>query len=640
MIKLHKPIGIETLLKALSYLIALTALLSVFQNLGSIYKVIALILGGFSLYTDFISKRFIKRSLINLLSVLVIVASFYRINLEDPATPLIEGLTLLIFIKFMEQKAFRDYMQIYAIALFMLAGSALFNIDISFIAYFFVLLFLVAIAIVALTFYSEDSGLVFEPKATVKILLTALMIPLISLPMMTLLFIVLPRTNYPLFSFLNRPVTGLTGFTDNVRLGDVTDIQSDSSIIFRVSMKPIDETMLYWRGAILDYFNGQAWSKSKGARGDRINPSMLEGEVITQSIFLEAYENSYLFALDRPYYINLKDAKIRGDMTISLEGPVSRRIRYEVYSKASSRVIPLQIDREKYLQLPDRISQEVKDLALSLGYNKDGLTTVSNVIRHLNSSPFKYSLQRLPVTENPIEDFLFKYPYGNCEYYASAAAVLLRLNGIPARLVVGYRGGIYNPLAAYYMVSQQSAHVWVEAFVKDSWLRIDPTPGASASVQGTKTLLFTLRLYADTINYYWNQMVISYNFERQIRGVIGIQSFFKSLRQSDLKQFKQLALNISALALIVFLLIAISYVIKNRKSLEHRLVGRYEKRLFKRGYKRLDNEGLREFTMRIEDKELRKRALLFVDALESLYYKDKRIDRSEAKRLIGLIDSL
>ena len=56
---------------------------------------------------------------------------------------------------------------------------------------------------------------------------------------------------------------------------------------------------------------------------------------------------------------------------------------------------------------------------------------------------------------------------------------MLRINGIPARLVGGYRGGYYNDVGQYYIVPQKYAHAWVEAYVKPKgWVRLDPTPAA------------------------------------------------------------------------------------------------------------------------------------------------------------------
>lgn len=73
--------------------------------------------------------------------------------------------------------------------------------------------------------------------------------------------------------------------------------------------------------------------------------------------------------------------------------------------------------------------------------------------------------------------FLVSRRRGFCEHYAAAAANLLRLGGVPARVVTGYRGGVWNPWLRTITVRDSDAHAWVEAWDEPSgrWLRFDPT---------------------------------------------------------------------------------------------------------------------------------------------------------------------
>lgn len=367
---------------------------------------------------------------------------------------------------------------------------------------------------------------------------------------------------------------------------------------------------------------------------------MVTGETVVQELYLEAYESNYLFALDRPVRVNLQGAKLKGDLSITMDKPVSKRTRYEAVSKVSDRLPVLEIDRKLYLQLPDGIPERIRALASSLTDSKDELKIVEAVVKYLNSPPFRYSLQGLPITANPLEDFLFNHKAGNCEYYASAAAVLLRLRGIPSRLVVGYRGGYYNPIGSYYLVTQQSAHVWVEAFVKGSWLRIEPTPGSVVIGQTHKPLWLTVRLYLDTINYYWNQMVIGYSFERQVKGLVRLQGLLRGLQRPDVETFKSYGLwFLVGLSVVLSLMIILSYL-KNKRSFEETLVQEFQKRLSKKGYHRQKNEGLREFVSRIKEDDLRKRAIDFVQAIERPYYGEKSISDLDKRVLKGLLKRL
>ena len=79
---------------------------------------------------------------------------------------------------------------------------------------------------------------------------------------------------------------------------------------------------------------------------------------------------------------------------------------------------------------------------------------------------------------DPVEEFLTVRKRGHCEYFASALALMLRSVGIPSRLVTGFKGADFHESEGYYEVQQRHGHVWVEAFVDDEWIVLDPTPGA------------------------------------------------------------------------------------------------------------------------------------------------------------------
>lgn len=119
--------------------------------------------------------------------------------------------------------------------------------------------------------------------------------------------------------------------------------------------------------------------------------------------------------------------------------------------------------------------------------------------QHLsNSGEFTYSLDLQPATNrdlDPIEDFLINQRAGHCQFYAASLVALLRNQGIPSRIVVGYHPKEFNAIGNYFSVRQSDAHAWVEALFRheelvgteyeewltDSesyWVRFDPTPGS------------------------------------------------------------------------------------------------------------------------------------------------------------------
>ena len=102
-----------------------------------------------------------------------------------------------------------------------------------------------------------------------------------------------------------------------------------------------------------------------------------------------------------------------------------------------------------------------------------------NTVSYVQSAAH-YSLQvgefrsRQPVTE-----FFFEKKQGYCQYFASAAAILLRLQGVASRYVTGFNVQEWNHLGGHFVVREADAHAWIEAYVPDKgWVMADPTPEA------------------------------------------------------------------------------------------------------------------------------------------------------------------
>jgi protein-glutamine gamma-glutamyltransferase len=92
---------------------------------------------------------------------------------------------------------------------------------------------------------------------------------------------------------------------------------------------------------------------------------------------------------------------------------------------------------------------------------------------------FQYSLNLQPPRngETPLAAFLQDYRSGHCEYFASATSLLLREAGIPTRYTVGYVADEYNPANKDYVVRASNGHAWVMAYVNNSWVTVETTPG-------------------------------------------------------------------------------------------------------------------------------------------------------------------
>lgn len=632
----NRNIRIEDIAKIISCLIGIVGFLSVFRYINPIYSISFLALFCSTIYLDLKKSFFIPRWIFNTASLLIIAMYLTRINLDDLVVPTLESLLLLLAIKFFERKGFRDYMQIYMMVVFLLAGSALISLDMIFLVYFLVLVFLITTAIIMLTYYSQDPNMTLEKGVIFKILSKSLLVPFILIPLSAFMFLILPRTNYPLFDFLNRGGTATTGFTDIVRLGGVSDIQEDASVIFRAKMDKIEADSLYWRGIVLDRFDGVTWRPSDTESIIR-EQSIVTGERIYQEIYLEPYENKYLFGIDKPLFLSIPNMKKLEDLTFLYHKNIDRKMKYEVISIISDSQVDDNIDKDKYLQLPEREFKNIREFVEKLSKNKTKKETIKEILTFLKYGQYKYSLKNLPITSNPLEEFLFNYKYGNCEYFASAMAVMLRMAGIPSRLVGGYLGGYYNKTGGYYLVTQKNAHVWVEAYLDGRWIRLDPTPASSEAFVSQNDLLLNLRLLVDTINYYWNSLIISYDLERQfsiIKSIGAIRNAEMSiLSKKDLIRY-------SPLFFFIVLLCVIFYYLLNKKSKEEIIISHFLNRLKRYGIERKESEGLEELVSRIKEDRIRGVSLKFVREFGARFYKDRRLTKKDIKLLNALIKEI
>ena len=131
-----------------------------------------------------------------------------------------------------------------------------------------------------------------------------------------------------------------------------------------------------------------------------------------------------------------------------------------------------------YLQLPRSLPQRVRALAASITAEAETPYDKAAAIRnYLISIPYLLEIDAPPEGADGVDHFLFESQEGYCDYYASAAAVLMRAAGIPSRYVIGYAPGRFNPARGAYEVLGLNYHSWVEAYFPNyGWIRFEPTP--------------------------------------------------------------------------------------------------------------------------------------------------------------------
>jgi transglutaminase-like putative cysteine protease len=131
-----------------------------------------------------------------------------------------------------------------------------------------------------------------------------------------------------------------------------------------------------------------------------------------------------------------------------------------------------------YLEVPSTTSDETIALADRLALGQPSTYDIVRAYERWMAANVEYDLDA-PVPdpgEDAVHDFLFDTRRGFCEQIASALTIMLRTQGVPARLVTGYAAGTRDRIAGVYEVRASDAHAWVEVWFPDTgWQPFDPT---------------------------------------------------------------------------------------------------------------------------------------------------------------------
>ena len=308
---------------------------------------------------------------------------------------------------------------------------------------------------------------------------------------------------------------GATGFTENVKLGDIGEVMESHELVMEVQAlngvtgQPISPADLaaavgdepLFRGAVLEYYTAGSWKKgeydwreSYGMNGTiRLNVTMqpLKSAVL---FYTGNFMGAQGFTSPESIYFDLESCALEREDSSDMSTPYSYAVSVtppgtQVNPRALewwNRMLRLNRIPEQFRRLlptpTERLSQLAQQvLDRSNPRGSPGSEATARVLEAFlrDSGEFSYTLD-LSVddpTIDPVEDFVFNRKQGHCEYFASALALMLRGVGIPSRLISGFKGAEYNASSGQLEVRALHAHAWVEGFVDGSWVTFDPTPG-------------------------------------------------------------------------------------------------------------------------------------------------------------------
>lgn len=405
---------------------------------------------------------------------------------RDSGTALMVG---LIAVKFLELRTRRDYMVLTFVIYFMSVTALLFEQNILVFGYVMTSCAFLTVNLIALHWHSP------EGNPTLEVSKFALRLAVQALPLALILFLFYPRVSARYGFNLGSTTTGLP---DKIRAGAFESFTEDQSMAFRVDfpeerIPPI--ASLYWRGFILWNYDASSneWTlRSPVPDQQDLAGNLSGGKLITQRITLRPHSTHWLFALDYPNAPAWNgQASLNAGYVLQIERDLHRKIQYTAVSRFDSHPVkmPNQMKTAALQVSSELIHPEVVALAAQLRGAGDGdEKVVENALQYFRAHNFQYTIQAVDYGEDPLYEFLFVKQRGFCEHFASAFTVLMRLAGIPSRVVVGYLGGEYNPYGNFVVVRQLNAHAWSEVFIKDKgWIRVDPTTTASPSGSPSNT---------------------------------------------------------------------------------------------------------------------------------------------------------
>jgi hypothetical protein len=640
-------------------MLGFTALLACLRFVEPAYALLYSILLIIAAVTDATGRRHPPGSILNVVSVGILVVSVMRMRIDTFIIVFTEAILLMTAVKILEEKRARDYFQIAALVVFTVISAAIDAIDGTFIYYCVLVSVLAGFELMLGTWFARDPDGELSLRELSQIVGKSIMIWIMMLPLCVTLFFAAPRARLTLGQL--PPLSGQesrVGFTERMTLGSVRAIQEDGSLAFRASMPQVAPKDLYWRGIVMSIFDGRAWSV--GARGRSEHIASPGEQTVKQDIFMESGRYmSAVFALDVPIMVDTPGISPAGD-GVFLNTNYRNRVRsYTVISSLSDRLRTTgDFTRDHVTNIPRNFSPKLENLANAIVLGLSDEEKPDAIMKHLLSPEFSYTMSDLPVSSHPLDYFVFTWKKGNCEYFAAAMAVMLRMTGVPARLVSGYHGGVYNDGGGYYMVSQSNAHVWVEAWSEreSAWIRYNPTPAsAEAGDEADESVNYgTLRMYIDYVNYQLSRIFLEYGGDSQMAAIEAIRGIIASpggAMASALDDLRNIGRNFYAASIAVILFAGALFArylrrgaARGKISREEAIRGKFLDAMRQRGFEKKNSEGLEEFVDSVRKfsrgAEIYEPAARFVSSFGGIYFRDRRMTDDENRGLNALIDRI
>jgi transglutaminase-like putative cysteine protease len=487
-----------------------------------------------------------------LLTVLVVVAVAGTLFTHRTILGRDAGVTLMVMMlafKTLELRARRDAMVIFFLGFFTMLSNFFFSQSLLTAA-------AMLIALLGLLTALVNAHMPVGRPPLLQTFRTAGTMALLGAPIMVALFMLFPRMS-PLWGMPSDNLTGRSGLSGTMKIGDMAEIALDERVAIRLRFEgaPTDipqQSMLYFRGPVMAAFDGRQWQaepfREDSAWAARVAvPANLRtsGPAVRYEVTLEPQRQPWLMVLEAtpeaPQLPNMQ-AYMTQDLQWMTTRPITDVLRYQAVSYPEFRHGPQESIRQLrvYTELPPGFNP--RTLALAAEMRADPALTgastqvlVNAVLQRLRTGGYGYSLEPGVFGEHTADEFWFDRKEGFCEHISSAFVILMRAMDVPSRIVTGYQGGERNPVDGYWTVRNADAHAWAEVWMENrGWVRVDPTgavapgrvgqfqrlrapEGAFASAMGTISpgMVQSLRAVWEAVNNSWSQWVLNYSQSSQ-----------------------------------------------------------------------------------------------------------------------------